>query len=75
MKNVRFNETPRKVVIKEELSITSVCVCGCHHKWGERHGGDSNARSEEMFREEFFESEGSDYGHQNDIGVTAKRCL
>jgi len=31
------------------------------------HGGNSNADSEEMFREEFFEKEGSDYGDQNDV--------
>lgn len=69
MKNVRFNETLCKVVIEEENSITSVCVCGPHQKWRAVQGGNSNAGSEEMFKEEFYDSEGSDYGHLYDVGV------
>jgi len=73
VKNVRLNETLCKLVIEEETSITSVCVCGPHYKWREMHGRESNAELEEKFREEFFESEGFDYNDQNDARGNANK--
>jgi len=42
VKNVRLNKTLCKLVIEEETSITSLCVCGPHYKWREMHGRESN---------------------------------
>ena len=66
MKNVRFNEIECQVSIEEECVTTS---CRNRHQMREMQDEASDVGSEDMFGEEFFESEGSNYGGQMEGGA------
>ncbi|KAK7373137.1 hypothetical protein VNO80_06535 [Phaseolus coccineus] len=67
VKNVRINKTLCKIIIEEETTSFSTCACGHLCKWKETIGRESVVGSEEKFREDFFESEGSNYGDDCDM--------